>query len=99
MIRFQLSVVDGIPLACKGNDYGVIGNELLTSTTQGRSYGAEVLVKWLIAKKLTWLLLSPCSKVNTVTIKKVNTSHPHGITDISSIYGELTISRIYGVSE
>lgn len=50
--KIPLSVVDGIPLNCKGNDYGVIGNELLTSTAQGRSYGAEILVKWLIAKKL-----------------------------------------------
>lgn len=50
--KIPLSVADGIPLACKGNDYGVIGNELLTSTAQGRSYGAEILVKWLIAKKL-----------------------------------------------
>lgn len=50
--KIPLSVADGIPLTCKGNDYGVIGNELLTSTAQGRSYGAELLVKWLIAKKL-----------------------------------------------
>ena len=50
--KIPLSVADGIPLTCKGNDYGVIGNELLTSTSQGRSYGAELLLKWLIAKKL-----------------------------------------------
>jgi Outer membrane receptor for ferrienterochelin and colicins len=50
--KIPLSVTDGIPLSCKGNDYGVIGNEPLTSTAQGRSYGAELLVKWLIAKKL-----------------------------------------------
>ena len=50
--KIPLSVADGIPLNCKGNDYGVVGNELLTSTAQGRSYGAEILVKWLIAKKL-----------------------------------------------
>ena len=49
--KIPLSVADGIPLTCKGNDYGVIGNELLTSTAQGRSYGAELLLKWLIAKK------------------------------------------------
>ena len=30
----------------------MIGNELLTSTAQGRSYGAELLLKWLVAKKL-----------------------------------------------
>ena len=50
--KIPLSVADGIPLTCKGNDYGVIGNELLTSTAQGRSYGAEILLKWLVAKKL-----------------------------------------------
>ena len=50
--KIPLSVADGIPLTCKGNDYGVIGNELLTSTAQGRSYGAELLLKWLVAKKL-----------------------------------------------
>ncbi len=50
--KIPLSVADGIPLTCKGNDYGVIGNELLTSTAQGWSYGAELLLKWLIAKKL-----------------------------------------------
>ena len=50
--KIPLSVADGIPLTRKGNDYGVIGNELLTSTAQGRSYGAELLLKWLIAKKL-----------------------------------------------
>lgn len=50
--KVPLSVADGIPLACKGNDYGVIGNELLVSTAQGRSYGAELLMKWIIARKL-----------------------------------------------
>ena len=50
--KIPLSVADGIPLTCKGNDYGVIGNELLTPTAQGRSYGAELLLKWLVAKKL-----------------------------------------------
>ena len=93
--KIPLSVVDGIPLTCKGNDYGVIGNELLTSTAQGRSYGAEILVKWLIAKKLN--LASPSLKVNTATTKKANTSHPHGTTDIFSIYGELTICPTNGV--
>ena len=47
-----LSVADQIPLACKGNDYGVVGNEALVSSAQGRSYGLELLVRWFIAKKL-----------------------------------------------
>ena len=50
--KIPFSIVDRIPLACKGNDYGVIGNEALSSTSQGRAYGAEILMKWLIAKKL-----------------------------------------------
>ena len=50
--KIPLSVADGIPFNGKGNVYGEVGNELLTSTAQGRSYGAEILVKWLIAKKL-----------------------------------------------
>lgn len=50
--KIPFSIVDGIPLACKGNDYGVIGNEALTATAQGRSYGVEVLLRWFVAKKL-----------------------------------------------
>lgn len=47
-----LSVADNIPLSCKGNDYGVVGNELLVSDAEGRSYGVEMMFKWLLAKKL-----------------------------------------------
>lgn len=50
--HIPFSVVDGIPLACKGDDYGVIGNELLTPTAQGRSFGVELLARWIIARKL-----------------------------------------------
>ena len=50
--KIPFSIADGIPLACKGNDYGVIGNVALSSTAQGRAYGIEILMKWLIAKKL-----------------------------------------------
>lgn len=47
-----LSVTDGIPLSCKGNDYGVIGNEELVSKAQGRSYGVEMMFKWLLTNRL-----------------------------------------------
>mgnify|MGYP002081436894 FL=1 len=47
-----LSLSDGIPLTCKGTDYGVVGNELLVSTAQGRAYGIETLLKWNIPDKL-----------------------------------------------
>ena len=43
-----LSVADGIPLSCKGNDYGVVGNEELVSSAQGRAYGVEAMARWQI---------------------------------------------------
>lgn len=51
--RVPLSVVDGIPLACKGNDYGVVGNEQLVPDADGRAYGVEASMRWQIAGKLT----------------------------------------------
>lgn len=50
--QMPLSVVDGIPLSCKGNDYGVVGNERLVSSGDGRSYGVEIMFKWLLWQKL-----------------------------------------------
>lgn len=47
-----LSVNDQIPLLCKGNDYGVIGNEPLVSTAEGQSYGLELMGKWQILNRL-----------------------------------------------
>lgn len=49
--NIPLSVNDGIPLMCKGNDYGVIGNEPLVSTAEGRAYGAELMMKWVVTGK------------------------------------------------
>ncbi|MCU6778407.1 TonB-dependent receptor [Phocaeicola fibrisolvens] len=46
------SLSDQIPLSCKGNDYGTIGNEALSSEAKGRSYGAELMFKWLLTQKL-----------------------------------------------
>lgn len=51
--HIPLSVVDNIPLACKGNDYGVIGNELLVPNADGRAYGLEASMRWQITGKLT----------------------------------------------
>ena len=43
-----LSLADGIPLSCKGNDYGVVGNEALVSSAEGRAYGVEAMARWQI---------------------------------------------------
>lgn len=50
--HIPLSLSDGIPLACKGDDYGVTGNEALVSTAQGRSYGLELMARWQIPEKV-----------------------------------------------
>ena len=49
--RIPLSLQDNIPLACKGNDYGVVGNEALSSTASGRAYGLETLFRWQASGK------------------------------------------------
>ncbi|MGL5938111.1 MAG: TonB-dependent receptor [Phocaeicola sp.] len=46
--NIPLSIADQIPLACKGDDYGVTGNEPLTSTALGEAYGVELSAKWSI---------------------------------------------------
>ena len=47
-----LSLADGIPLACKGADYGTVGNEALVSSAQGRAYGVEAMARWQIPGRL-----------------------------------------------
>lgn len=48
-----LSVTDGIPLTCKGNDYGTVGDEPLVSSAEGRAYGVEAMVRWRIPGKIS----------------------------------------------
>lgn len=50
--HMPFSLSDQIPLSCKGNDYGTIGNETLSSEAKGRSYGVELMFKWLLTQKL-----------------------------------------------
>ena len=44
--NYPYSVTDTIPLASKGADFGVVGNEEVISGAAGRSYGVEVLGQW-----------------------------------------------------
>lgn len=43
--NYPVSVNDSISLANKGGDFGVVGNEEVTSTGNGRSYGAEIYMR------------------------------------------------------
>ncbi|MGB1647437.1 MAG: TonB-dependent receptor domain-containing protein, partial [Crocinitomicaceae bacterium] len=41
--RYPFSIKDSISLANVGSDFGVVGNEEITSTSEGRAYGLEFL--------------------------------------------------------
>lgn len=43
--NYPFSLRDSISLASKGADFGLFGNEPVTSTGEGRAYGAEVLYR------------------------------------------------------
>ena len=53
--RMPLSLRDDIPLACKGDDYGTVGNEALIPTAQGRAYGVETMLRWQIPKRFNFV--------------------------------------------
>jgi hypothetical protein len=43
--KYPFSIIDGVPLGSKSADFGVFGNEEVTSSSTGRSYGAELLFR------------------------------------------------------
>ncbi len=51
-LDIPVSLATGVPLTCIGADYGSIGEEELASTGQGRSYGVEIMARWIIPDKL-----------------------------------------------
>ena len=53
--QYPMSLVDSIPLASKGTDYGVLGNEAVNSTATGRAYGLELTGRWYNYKGLTFI--------------------------------------------
>ena len=85
-----LSVDTSVPLTCVGADYGSIGEESLVSTARGRSYGAELLVRWLIPDKITL--------VGSATIYKSEYSSGAGQKYIPSAWDNrfiLNLSAVY----
>ncbi|MBL7903924.1 MAG: TonB-dependent receptor [Bacteroidales bacterium] len=54
--NYPVSVTDSISLANKGGDFGVSGNEEVTSTGTGRAYGLEVYVRDRIMDKVNLIL-------------------------------------------
>ena len=48
--RYPFSIKDSISLANVGSDFGVVGNEEITSTSEGRAYGLEFLYQQKLIK-------------------------------------------------
>ncbi len=43
--NYPFSLIDSVSLASKGADFGIYGNEPVSSTSEGRAYGAEFLYR------------------------------------------------------
>jgi len=54
--KYPFSVADGVPLSSKSIDFGVFGDEEVTSTSRGRAYGAELLYREQRIKNLNVIL-------------------------------------------
>ena len=50
--KYPFSVRDSVPLSSKSADYGIFGDEELTSTSDGRAYGVELLGRLKEFKKI-----------------------------------------------
>lgn len=85
-----LSLATDVPLTCVGADYGSIGEESLVSDARGRSYGAELLVRWLIPEKITL--------VGSMTVYRSKYSSGEGKAYIPSAWDNrfiLNLSAVY----
>ena len=51
-LNYPFSIIDSISLANLGGDFGVIGNEDISSISQGRSYGVEFLAQQKLSSSI-----------------------------------------------
>ncbi|MEI6348681.1 MAG: TonB-dependent receptor [Bacteroidota bacterium] len=54
--NYPFSIQDSVPLASKGADFGVIGDEAVTSTSKGRAYGIELYATQKMSKTIDFTL-------------------------------------------
>lgn len=54
--NYPFSVSDSVPLSSKSIDYGIFGDEELTSESEGRAYGVEVLTRFKEFKRTNLVL-------------------------------------------
>ncbi|MEI3261480.1 MAG: hypothetical protein V8S11_06035 [Flavonifractor plautii] len=80
-------------MACKGDDYGTVGNEVLIPTERGRAYGIETMLRWQVPDNLILQLHSRYFVVNSVI------SPLRGIIVLSSTSVAPTICLAVGALE
>lgn len=83
-----LSVVDDVPLTCKGDDYGTAGDELLVSSAQGRAYGVELMVRWQIPDKI--------NVVGSLTLYNSEYRSRHDARYIASAWDNRFVANVSG---
>lgn len=54
--KYPFSVTDSVSLASKGSDFGVFGDEEVTSTSTGRTHGLELLVQQRTKGGLSYMM-------------------------------------------
>lgn len=54
--RYPFLIADSVSLANLGGDFGVIGNDAVTSTSKGRSYGLELLMQRTLSASVYGIL-------------------------------------------
>lgn len=84
-----LSIADGIPLACKGNDYGTVGDELLRSTAEGRAFGAEFSARWQVVDKF--------NMVGSVTLYRSEYRKDHTSEYVASAWDNRFLVNLSGI--
>ena len=78
--RMPLSLQDNIPLACKGNDYGVTGNEALAPTASGRPTDWKPCSAGRHPASSISYPPSPYTAANTATVQMETSFHLPGTT-------------------
>ncbi len=67
--NYPFSVEDSVAMASKGGDYGTFGDEEVTSTSEGRSYGLELLVRQKSPKGYSYILAYTWSQAEFTDIE------------------------------
>jgi hypothetical protein len=90
--NYPFSLADSVSLASKGADFGLFGNEPVTSTARGRSYGAEFLYRNRDLRGIN--LTVSYTLVRSETVPEKESLKPLG--NIPTSWDNIHLLNIYG---